>query len=61
MLGPEFSALDVIVGYNLIALDAKVGWLHGDLFPKLHEYYHHRLVPRAGFQAAVGGDPKALY
>eukprot|EP01135_Chromosphaera_perkinsii_P002692 Nk52_evm60s226 gene=Nk52_evmTU60s226 len=52
MFGNEFTALDVIVGYNLTTLHHKRNWLKSE-FPVLFEYYK-RIFERPAFQEATG-------
>jgi len=53
MYGDEFSAVDVVVGCNLMWLHTKKDWVRNE-FPSLYEYYK-RLCDRKAFQEATHG------
>lgn len=53
--GDQFTALDVIIGYNISVLSDKVGWLTPETFPSLSAYYA-RIKSRPGFQEATTSE-----
>lgn len=61
LFGNNFSALDVIVGLNLMYVDSKKGWLDTEAFPELAAYWR-RLRARPAFRMATGcSDPTELF